>query len=238
MIKNEAEIRVAVQAIVVTVLALSGLWGCALVVLVLLLPWRPLFLVGNYLAQPLVDWRIRKARDRHEQGLAQIEQELDMFLNTPRGEAATRPTPRAAEMDLSAKPEKIKMPKPPEAFKPIDPNVLPMAKLSPTTSDVPAALGIPSIIADHVRNLPHGAFSNMDLEIERVNFNGETADAFVKFKSSHVKELAIRQRYVLRKSGGQWEVESRRPTNGSSMEPKYSIPILQPPASSTRVGLA
>ena len=70
MITNEAEIRIALQAVLVTVLALSGYWGCAVVVMFILLPWKPIFAVGCYLAQPLVDWRIQKARDRHEKGIA------------------------------------------------------------------------------------------------------------------------------------------------------------------------
>jgi hypothetical protein len=70
----------------------------------------------------------------------------------------------------------------------------------------------------------------MTLEIERVNFSGERAEAFVKFKSPHVKALAISQRYILRKSGGRWEVESPQPSHGSSKASPYSIPTLSPPA--------
>ncbi len=68
MITNETEIRIALQAVLVSVLALYGFWGCALVVLVILLPWKPIFAVGGYLAQPVVDWRDakgpRSARER------------------------------------------------------------------------------------------------------------------------------------------------------------------------------
>src|SRR5208282_5108887 len=92
MITNESEIRIALQAVLVSVLALYGFWGCAFVVLVILLPWKPILAVGGYLAQPVVDWRIQKARARHEKGIAQIEQELDTLLRTPkRGPNASRP---------------------------------------------------------------------------------------------------------------------------------------------------
>ena len=47
MIKNEAEIRIALQAVLVSVLALTGYWGCAVMVLLLLLPWKPIFAVGG-----------------------------------------------------------------------------------------------------------------------------------------------------------------------------------------------
>jgi hypothetical protein len=59
MITNEAGIRVALQAILVSVLALYGFSGCGFVVLLVLLPWKPFLAVGGYLAQPVVGWRIR-----------------------------------------------------------------------------------------------------------------------------------------------------------------------------------
>jgi hypothetical protein len=237
MIKNETEIRVAVQAVLVSVLALNGFWGCALVVMVLLLPWSPFLRMGSYLIQPIVDWRIRKASDRHEQGLAQIEHQLDTFLIGSKSEAAAPLSSRFAEMELSTKPSEIKMPKALEMSKVTVPSVQPLEKLSPTPPNFPATLAIPSVIADHIKNSPHGAFSNMDLEVERVNFNGEIADVLVKFKSPNVKELAIRQRYVLRKSGERWEVDSQYPANGPSRGPNYPMPNL-PSRASTHVGRA
>ena len=84
MITNEAEIRIALQAVLISVLALYGCWGCAMVVFLILLPWKPIFAVGAYLAQPVVDWRAQKARERHEKGIAQIEKELDALLRAPK----------------------------------------------------------------------------------------------------------------------------------------------------------
>jgi hypothetical protein len=78
----------------------------------------------------------------------------------------------------------------------------------------------------------------MNLEVERVNFSGETAEAYVKFKSPHVRELAISQRYTLRKSGEQWEVESRQPAHGSSKVPHCVIPPVLKPPSGAHVGMA
>src|SRR5689334_22006155 len=84
MITNETEIRIAVQAVLVSVLALTGYWGCAVLVFCLLVPWKPIFAVGGYLAQPVVDWRVQKARDRQEKGFAQLEKELDALLHAPK----------------------------------------------------------------------------------------------------------------------------------------------------------
>lgn len=96
MITNEAEIRIALQATIASVLALYGFWGCALLVFLILLPWKPLLAVGGYLVQPVVDWRMQKARNRHEKGIAQIEEELDTFLRAPRRTPpASAPVPAA-----------------------------------------------------------------------------------------------------------------------------------------------
>jgi hypothetical protein len=237
MITNEAEIRIALQAILVSVLALYGFWGCAFVVLFILLPWRPFLSVGSYLAQPVVDWRVRKARERHERGMAQIEQELDAFLTEPRG----KPTPPVAmpKAELGRKPVQ---PKVEVAMKPAQPKAPPLETFKPNALDEPslheltltaqnlsATLAIPPAIKDHVRNLPQGAFNNMDLEVEQVKFQGDTAEAYVKFQSPNVKELVIHQRYVLRKSGKQWQVESRQPANGSSNLPPYPVPSWKQP---------
>jgi hypothetical protein len=98
-----------------------------------------------------------------------------------------------------------------------------------TARDLAATLAIPPAIESHVRNLPQGAFSNMDLEVERVEFHGEAAEAYVRFHSPNVNELVIRQRYVLRKSGEQWRVESRQPANGSGHAPPRDFPTVRPP---------
>jgi len=224
MITNETEIRIALQAVLVSFLALYGFWGCALVVLVVLLPWKPLLAVGGYLAQPVVDWRMRKARERHEGGIAQIEQELDDLLrvakNGPRTSLPIPPAPAA----YSPKPPHSPAVQPMKPFQVIRPSDVAPIEMATTVQDLVASLAIPRAIESHVRNLPQGAFSNMDLEMERVEFHGDNAEAYVKFHSPNVKELVIRQRYVLRKSGEKWQVESRQPANGSGHNPPQAIP--------------
>jgi len=257
MITNESEIRVALQAILVSVLALYGFWGCAMVVVFILLPWKPLWAVGTYLVQPVVDWRVRKARERHERGMVRIERELDAFLDTPRGHAPiTQIAPNAVPRQRMAAPEvarplgptgKEALQRPsdpagatregkrpsPESPRPLEP-LKANAGTAPTRQDVTpagqnlvATLAIPPAIEDHVRHLPQGVFSNMDLEVEQVKFQGDKAEAYVKFQSPNVRELVIRQRYVLRKAGVQWQVESRQPANGSSHMLPYTLPALK-----------
>jgi hypothetical protein len=98
-----------------------------------------------------------------------------------------------------------------------------------TAQNLSATLAIQPVIKNHVRNLPQGVFHNMDLEVEEVKFHGDTAEAYVKFQSPNVAELVIRQRYVLRKSGDHWQVESRQPANGGGKAPPQPLPIGRPP---------
>jgi hypothetical protein len=170
--------------------------------------------------------------------MAQIEQELDAFLKEPRSkstppvpmpkaEAAAKPVQPKSQ--VAEKPAQPKAPPPLEAFMPDPVNEPSLQELTLTAQNLSATLAIPPAIKDHVRNLPQGAFNNMDLEVEQVKFHGDTAEAYVKFQSPNVKELVIHQRYVLRKSGGQWQVESRQPANGSSNLPPYPVPTWKQP---------
>jgi hypothetical protein len=225
MITNEAEIRVALQAVLVSVLALYGFWGCALVVLFILLPWKPIFAVGAYLAQPVVDWRIQKARSRHEKGIEQIEKELDAFLRAPKGDPRACAPAGGTGPAIPAKPAYPPIPRPLESFKPKLAAGPAFQTLTKTAGDLSATLAIPPVIKDHVRNLPQGVFNNMDLEVEEVKFNGETAEAYVRFQSPNVTGLVIRQRYILQKAGDHWQVESRQPANGAGNVRPQSLSV-------------
>jgi len=227
MITHEAALRVALQAVLLTVLALNGSWGCAFVALILMLPWKPLLAVGGYLAEPLVDWRSRKASERQEKGIAEMEQELDALLKAPQG----RPTAVRAARATMKIPMKAKQPPlspPPEFFKPKSPAGPDCGDLTPApplsaTSDIPPA------IEDHVRSLPQGVFNSMNLEVEDVKLQGDKAEAYVRFQSTNVAGLTIRQRYVLRKAGDHWQVESRESANGLGKAPQDLVPSAQPP---------
>ncbi len=224
MITNESEIRIALQAVLVSVLALYGFWGCAFVVLIILLPWKPILAVGGYLAQPLVDWRIKKARDRHEKGIAQIEQELDAFLRTPKGTPSGSGSAATAKTAAPLKPYHPPSSRPLGPFKPNHPAQPAFQDITGTAQNLAATLAIRPVIKDHVRNLPQGVFHSMELEVEEVKFHGDTAEAYVRFQSPSVTELVIRQQYVLRKSGDHWQVESRQPANGSGKTPPRPLP--------------
>ncbi len=226
MITNEREIRIALQAMLACTLAFYGLWGCALVVVLLMLPWQPLLAVGAYLVQPIVDWRVRKPRVRHEKGIAQLEREMEVLLPAPHD-----PLRPAAETTLARLDPPLELPAAPRGLEPFALNVAadgPLGKVPETVCDLSATLAIPPAIRTHLRTLPQGLFSNMVLEVEAVTFHGDTAEAAVKFQSSSVSGLVIRRRYLLHKSGGQWQVESHQPSNGAGHLPHAPAPFEPP----------
>jgi hypothetical protein len=173
-----------------------------------------------------VDWRFRRAPQRQGQGIAQIERELDVLL-------------RYVKVPVSevqrSKPGKT--PKTPgfDPLKALNPNVatlIPVTDAAQSPDQLAAILAIPPVIQKHIRNLPQGAFQNMDLEVDEVRFHGDFADACVSFKSSTVSGLVIRQSYQLRRSGDHWEVESHQPGNGAShlapVDQFIGIPEVRP----------
>jgi hypothetical protein len=218
MITNESEIRVAVHATLMCALALWGFWSCAAALLILLVPWKPFFTVSGYLVKPIVDWRQRKARASHKKGNAHIEKVLDTLLSAPKNRSEIPPQATVPKTQVAKKAPKPEPPQPLQASLSDIPNAKPLQDLALTP------LAIPSAIADYVRDLPQGASTSTNMEVEQVKFIGDTAEADMKFQSPHVKEVAIRQRYTLRKSGGQWKVISQQPLNGGSKVSGHSFP--------------
>ncbi len=66
----------------------------------------------------------------------------------------------------------------------------------------------------HLQQKGNLAMNNMTMEIQSVKFNGDTADAQVRFQSKQKPELAVGIHYVLRRVNGQWQVESSNPIAG------------------------
>ena len=156
--------------------------------------------------------------------MEQIEKELDAILS-PLKDPNRAVVPRPLRNPIP--PSKLSHVAPVRAFpsfKPQSSAAPAFVKMPVSAQDLAATLAIPPAIEHHVRNLPQGVFSNMDLEVEEVKFHGHTAEAYVRFRSSNVSGLVIRQCYLLKRLGDHWEVESRKPANGASK----SIPQFQP----------
>ncbi|MBI4166325.1 MAG: hypothetical protein HY508_11390 [Acidobacteria bacterium] len=61
--------------------------------------------------------------------------------------------------------------------------------------------------------------ANMDLEVAEVKFEGETANAEVKFRSKQSSDFTVSVHYKLKRSGEGWQVESSTPTGGTGGSP-------------------
>ena len=63
------------------------------------------------------------------------------------------------------------------------------------------------------------ALSNMTMEIQDVKFQGDRAEAQVKFRSKQAPDLAVGVHYVLRRAGDEWEVQSSSAAGGMGGNP-------------------
>ena len=61
---------------------------------------------------------------------------------------------------------------------------------------------------------PHLAAGSYTTTIERVTFNGDTADAMVRFEGKRSAGLFVEVHYGLRLENGRWEVVSSTPVSG------------------------
>jgi hypothetical protein len=78
---------------------------------------------------------------------------------------------------------------------------------------------IQAAIEAHLQQRQNVMLTNMTLEVQDVKFSGETAEAQVNFRSKQAADLVVGVRYVLRRSGDTWKVESTSPTSGMGASP-------------------
>jgi hypothetical protein len=78
---------------------------------------------------------------------------------------------------------------------------------------------VQAAIEAHLQLRQNVVLSNMTLEVQDVKFSGETAEAQVNFRSKQAADLVVGVRYVLRRSGDTWKVESSAPTSGMGATP-------------------
>jgi len=69
-------------------------------------------------------------------------------------------------------------------------------------------------IEEHLKERPNVSFEKMTMEIGEVTFNGDSAEAMVKFRSKEAPGFAVGVLYKLRRVGDGWQVES---TSSASM---------------------
>lgn len=78
---------------------------------------------------------------------------------------------------------------------------------------------VQAAIEEHLKQNRQLQLNNMTTEIENVKLQGDTAQAWVKYRSKQSPQLAVQMRYSLRKAGGRWEVTSSSPAGGMGRNP-------------------
>jgi len=78
---------------------------------------------------------------------------------------------------------------------------------------------VQAAIEQYLQKQSNIAMNNMTLEMGDVKFQGDRADAEVKFHSKQAPSLAVGVHYVLRRAGDQWEVQSSSASSGMGGNP-------------------
>lgn len=204
MVTTEKEVRIAVQAVLIAVFVFYGFYGCAIAMVVIMLPWKPFLATGYYLVQPIIDWREREER-RHQEERS-IASRLEALS--------------CDSEDKDAAPDE-QSPEPPQANEPLLPTVSVQAAIEAERAVQPA-------IETHLKKCPNVLLGNMEMEVEEVKVTGDTAEALVKFQSMQVRDLAFEVRYLLRRVGDHWEVESSSPANGTGKSRQAGLTVSVP----------
>jgi hypothetical protein len=103
--------------------------------------------------------------------------------------------------------------------------VLGIALLSGACSksgETPQEREVRAALESHLQKRGNLALNNMNMEIQSVKLNGDSADAQVRFQSKQKPDLAVGIHYVLRRAGDHWEVESSSPIAGMGADSHQS----------------
>ncbi len=95
---------------------------------------------------------------------------------------------------------------------------------------------IRAAIEAHLKQRSSLLLSNMTFEVGEVKFSGDRAEAEVIYQSKQSPDLAVRIRYILRKAGDHWEVESTSPLGGMGGTPHGASNPTPPTSQPTAPG--
>lgn len=90
---------------------------------------------------------------------------------------------------------------------------------------------VQAAIEAHLKQQPGLTLSNMSTEVQDVKFDGDKANAQVVYQSKDSPDLKVEVRYVLRRQGDHWEVESSTPVGGMGGNPHGGVAV--PPSGGT-----
>ena len=85
-------------------------------------------------------------------------------------------------------------------------------------------------IQEHLSRNTQLLSRNFTTRVEKVSFNGDSADAVVKFQSTQQASLFVEVGYHLRLENGRWEVVSSTPMSGQGGGPHMASPDGSPPS--------
>ena len=105
-------------------------------------------------------------------------------------------------------------------------------------SGIHSKAAVQEAIEEHLKQQPNVVFQNMTVEVGDVTFNGDTAEAQVKFRSKQAPNLAVGMVYKLRRAGNGWQVESASSITMPGTTPHGSTTAPAPPPSATPGGIA
>jgi uncharacterized protein YhdP len=93
-------------------------------------------------------------------------------------------------------------------------------------------------IEEHLKQQPNLVFQNMTVEVGEVTFNGDSAEAQVKFRSKQAPNLAVGMLYKLRRAGNGWQVESTSTATmpGTTPHGNTAAPMPSPSTNPTDIG--
>lgn len=81
-------------------------------------------------------------------------------------------------------------------------------------------------IQDHLAKRSDLAMNKMVMEVQRVNVNGDTAQAEVVFSISGDPQSRMSFHYDLHREGGHWLVDASRPSGSQESHPKMGGPPM------------
>ena len=94
----------------------------------------------------------------------------------------------------------------------------------------PSNAAIQQAIEQHLQKQSSVLSNNMTVEVQDIKFEGDRANADVKFRSKQSPDLVVGRHYILHRVGGQWQVESSSSPggmgnpHGGAMSPQPTTP--------------
>ena len=100
-------------------------------------------------------------------------------------------------------------------------------------SGIDSKAAVQAAIEEHLKQQPNVFFQNMTVEVGDVTFNGDNAQAEVKFRSKQAPNLAVGMLYKLRRVDKGWQVESASSASMPGTSPHGNAAAPTPPPATT-----